>query len=87
MNGRRKPACLLLQRLGYDNVAALEGGLPQFRHMILDSAAFVPTGSRWDNDVKTFRETARVEIAHMIDAAKNTAPKAAKAEKKVKGGC
>jgi rhodanese-related sulfurtransferase len=84
---REKAACLLLKNLGYDNVAALEGGMPGFEHTILDSATFVPTGSRWDNDVKTFRETARVEIAQMIDAAKHIAPKAVKVEKKIKGGC
>lgn len=82
-----RSACLLLQNLGYDNVAALEGGFPQFKRTILDSAAFVPTGSRWDGDVKSFRETARVEIRKMIDAGKNTAPKVVKNEKKIAGGC
>ncbi|HEY3295306.1 MAG TPA: YeeE/YedE thiosulfate transporter family protein [bacterium] len=84
---QEKAGCLLLQSLGYENVAALEGGLPTFKHVILDSTAFVPTGSRWDNDVKTFRQTARAEIARMIDAGKNIAPKAVKTEKKIKGGC
>jgi len=84
---QEKAAGLLLRNLGYDNVAALEGGWPQFKHTILDSTAFVPTGSRWDNDVKTFRQTARVEIARMIEAGKHIAPKAAKVEKKIKGGC
>jgi len=84
---QEKAGCLLLKNLGYDNVAALEGGLPQFTHIILDTTAFVPTGSRWDNDVKTFRETARVQIANMIEAAKHLAPKAAKVEKKITGGC
>jgi rhodanese-related sulfurtransferase/uncharacterized membrane protein YedE/YeeE len=82
-----KSACLLLQNLGYENVAALEGGLPQFKHTILDSAAFVPTGSRWDDDVKSFRERACVEIARMIEAGTSTAPKTVKAQKKIKGGC
>jgi rhodanese-related sulfurtransferase len=84
---QEKSACLLLQKLGYDNVAALEGGLPQFKHTILDSTAFVSTGSRWDNDVRTFREKARTEIAGMIEAGKHIAPKAAKVEKKITGGC
>jgi rhodanese-related sulfurtransferase/uncharacterized membrane protein YedE/YeeE len=84
---QERAACLLLGELGYDNVAALEGGLPRFRAQILDSAAFVPTGSRWDGDVKAFRQTARTEIAALIEAAKHTAPKAVKPAKKVKGGC
>jgi rhodanese-related sulfurtransferase len=84
---QEKAGCLLLKNLGYDNVAALEGGLPQFKHIILDSTVFVPTGSRWDNDVRSFRETARVQIASMIEAAKHIAPKVVKAEKKIVGGC
>jgi len=84
---QEKVACLLLQKLGYENVLALEGGLPRFKETILDSTAFVTTGSRWDSDVKSFRETARVEIAKMIEAGKHTAAKTVKAEKKITGGC
>jgi rhodanese-related sulfurtransferase len=84
---QERAGCLLLKNLGYDNVAALEGGMPQFKHIILDSTTFVPTGNRWDNDLKSFRETARVEIAKMIEAGKNATPKTAKAEKKITGGC
>jgi rhodanese-related sulfurtransferase len=84
---QEKAACLLLRNLGYENLAALEGGLPHFKQTILDSTAFVSTGSRWDNDVKTFRETARVEIAKMIEASKHTTAKQAKVERKIKGGC
>jgi rhodanese-related sulfurtransferase len=82
-----RSACLLLQKLGYGNLAVLEGGLHQFKHMILDDTPFVPTGSRWDNDVKNFRETARTEINKMIEANKNVTPKVAKEKKKIKGGC
>ena len=85
--GQEQVACLLLRKLGYDNFAALEGGLPQFKQMILDSTTFEPTGSRWDNDVQTFRETARVTISEMIEASKHVAPKVVKTEKKIKGGC
>jgi rhodanese-related sulfurtransferase len=84
---QERAACLLLQNLGYENLAALEGGLPQFQRTILDSTAFVPTGTRWDNDVKTFRQSSRTEIASMIEAGKHVTPKAAKVEKKIKGGC
>lgn len=82
-----RAACLLLEDLGYENVAALEGGLPYFKHVILDSTEFIPMGNRWDHDVKAFRETARIRIAEMIEAGKNSAPKAEKVKKKIKGGC
>jgi rhodanese-related sulfurtransferase len=82
-----RAACLLLENLGYENVAALEGGLPQFQRTILDDKPFAPTGSRWDNEVKTFRENARVEIAKMIAAGTNTAPQPVKEQRKIKGGC
>ncbi len=82
-----RSACLLLHNLGYENVVALEGGLTQFKQVILDPTPFVPTGSRWDDDVKSFRETARTEINKMIEEGRNTAPKAAKKEKKIAGGC
>jgi rhodanese-related sulfurtransferase len=80
-------ACLLLARLGYENLVALEGGLPAFQHTILASSAFVPTGGRWDDDVRQFRETARGQILQMIADAKNVKPKEPKKVKRVQGGC
>lgn len=82
-----RTACLLLNRLGYENCVVLEQGFPTFKQEILDATNFVPTGSRWDADVKEFRETARIEINKMIFDAKNTTPKEVKGEKKIKGGC
>jgi rhodanese-related sulfurtransferase len=82
-----KAACLLLQKLGFENMAALDDGLPQFQRMIMDSTSFVPTGSRWDDDVKSFRTEARSEINRLMAEAKNTKPKAAQKEKKITGGC
>jgi rhodanese-related sulfurtransferase len=79
-------ACLLLERLGYENVVALKGGLPFFQKTIL-TASFVPTGGRWDADVKQFRETARGQILQMIASAKNAHPKEPKKVKKIQGGC
>ncbi len=81
-----RAACLLLDRLGYENLVALRGGLPSFQSTIL-GAAFVPTGGRWDADVKRFRESARAEILGMMAAAKNVKPKTPKKTKKVQGGC
>ena len=83
---KARSACLLLQDLGYQNVAALEGGFPQFKQTILDSTVYVPMGNRWDDDVKNFRQSTRVEINQMIETSKN-APKPVKIVKKIKGGC
>jgi rhodanese-related sulfurtransferase len=83
---QERAACLLLQRLGYENLVALRGGLPSFRQTIL-SDTFLPTGGRWDGDVRAFREKARAQILQMIANAKNTKPKEPKKVKKVQGGC
>jgi rhodanese-related sulfurtransferase/uncharacterized membrane protein YedE/YeeE len=79
-------ACLLLARLGYENLAVLEGGFDEFQKKILTDGAFVPTGSRWDEDVRKFREKAKVDILAMIANSKNTVKKAAP-KKKIQGGC
>jgi rhodanese-related sulfurtransferase len=80
-------AGLLLQELGYENIAVLRGGFDDFDRTILHPLTFVPTGSRWDTDVKQFREKARVEILQIIERNKNAAVKTVKKEKKVQGGC
>lgn len=79
-------AYLLLQELGYENLAVLQGGFNAFDKTILNPSIFVPTGSKWDNDVIQFRQQARVEIQKMIEANKNKAPKEIK-QKKIQGGC
>ena len=84
---QERAACLLLRNLGYENLAALEGGLPRFQSLILDSTSFVPTGGRWDNDVRTFRQSARAEINQRILAAKTATPKPEKKSRKIVGGC
>ncbi len=80
-------ACLLLEKLGYENIAALEGGQENFTLTILNASPFIFTGSRWDTDVMQFREKARIDILKMIEEGKNTVPKAAKKDKKIQGGC
>lgn len=77
----------LLQELGYENTAALRGGITSFTGTILQPAAFVPSGSRWDADVKRFRETARVNLLNMIEESKKTSVKEVKKVKKIQGGC
>ena len=51
------------------------------------ASTFVPTGSRWDGDVKQFREQAHTDILKMIEANKNKGMKVLKVEKKIQGGC
>jgi hypothetical protein len=79
-------AALLLQELGYKNIAMLQGGLENFQKTIL-IPTIASTGSRWDTDVNTFRANASITISHMIANVKNGQPKVAKQEKKIQGGC
>jgi rhodanese-related sulfurtransferase len=80
-------AYLLLQELGYENIAVLKGGFDAFDEAIINPTPFVPTGSRWDTDVRQFREKAHSDILKMIADEKNKGTKVAKKEKKIQGGC
>ncbi|MGA9406867.1 MAG: YeeE/YedE thiosulfate transporter family protein [Bacteroidota bacterium] len=80
-------AYLLLQELGYENLAILQGGFDEFNKNILTASTFVPTGSRWDGDVKQFREQAHTDILKMIENDKHKGVKVLKVEKKIQGGC
>ncbi len=84
---QERAACLLLEQLGYENVAVLQGGLEEFNATIMDTAAAAPTGTRWDADVLRFRESARRDILAMIEKSKNGGPREVKKSKKIQGGC
>jgi rhodanese-related sulfurtransferase len=84
---QERTAFLLLQELGYENLAVLQGGFEAFDRTILTPGAFVPTGSRWDGDVREFRVKARADILRMIAESKNTGAQPQKKTKKVQGGC
>jgi rhodanese-related sulfurtransferase len=84
---QEREAYWLMQELGYENLAILEGGFPAFRRTFLHPDAFVPAGNRWDEDVRKFREEAQTRIPQMIEAQKASATKTPKAEKKIQGGC
>lgn len=84
---QEQAAYWLLQELGYENLAVLRGGIGSFSNTILQPASFVPTGTRWDADVKQFRETARTSILSMIEESKKSGAKVVKKEKKIQGGC
>jgi hypothetical protein len=80
-------ACLLLQQLGYENITILRGGFAAFDKTILNPSTFIPTGTRWDPDVKSFREKARTGILKMILDDKNKGAAQPKKIKKIQGGC
>jgi rhodanese-related sulfurtransferase len=84
---QERTAYLLLQELGYENIAVLQGGFDSFEKSILSPGPFIPTGSRWDADVKVFREKARGDILKLIAESKNKGAKEPKKTKKVQGGC
>jgi rhodanese-related sulfurtransferase/uncharacterized membrane protein YedE/YeeE len=82
-----RTAFLLLGELGYENLAVLQGGFEAFEKTIFSTAPFVPTGSRWDADVKVFRQKARGDILRLIAESRNKGAKESKKTKKVQGGC
>ncbi len=81
-----RAAYFVLQKLGYENIAVLEGGLPRFQSDILGDNAFVGTGGRHDAEVAEFRMQARTTINAMIEQARNK-PQTEKKAKKIAGGC
>jgi rhodanese-related sulfurtransferase len=84
---QEQSAYLLLQELGYENLAVLQGGFDTFKKTILASSPVVPTGTRWDSDIIQFRDKARTDISKMMMDNKNKGPKEVKKEKKIQGGC
>jgi len=84
---QERVACLLLQELGYENLAILRGGFEAFDKTILNPSAFISTGSRWDSDVKAFRESAHTDILKMIADNKSKGGSQPKKIKKIQGGC
>lgn len=80
-------AYLLLQELGYENLAVLKSGFTAFNQTFINPVPFMPTGSRWDFDLQEFRETAHTQILKMIADERNKGVKTVKPEKKIQGGC
>jgi rhodanese-related sulfurtransferase len=77
----------ILEELGYENLAILDGGFSAFRQAFLQSAAFAPSGGRYDEDVRRFREDAQRKIPVLIEAQKAAAQKPVKQSRTIKGGC
>ena len=82
-----RTAYLLACQLGYENFVILKGGFLDFDRTILNSAGYVPMGNRWDEDVRKFREDAKLQLQKMIADNKTPANKTPKKEKSIQGGC
>jgi len=78
---------LLAERLGYDNVRVLEGGIARLRRSILDFEPTLPPASAAEADAYRFRSEARVALAGMIADAKSRPAPVRKAVRKIQGGC
>ena len=84
---QERAAYLLLEALGYENLAVLRGGFGAFQATLLGPAVAPPEGGRWAEDVARFREKARGDILQMIASSKAAGPKVPKKPKKIVGGC
>jgi rhodanese-related sulfurtransferase len=80
-------AALLAERLGYDNVRALHGGMAEFRATILDFQPAGPPADAAEVDAYRFRSEARVLLARQIAEARSQTPRPRKIVKKIQGGC
>lgn len=80
-------ATLLLEIQGFENLAMLQGGFPDFDRLFLNPEPFKPKGDRWDEDLKTFREGAHIALAKLIEEQKAASKPVVKTVKKVQGGC
>ncbi|RPI06841.1 MAG: hypothetical protein EHM64_01450 [Ignavibacteriae bacterium] len=86
-DAQERSSYLLLQELGYENLAILQGGFEAFNKTILTSSVPVSTGGRWEADVIKFRNDARARISKMIVDSKQQGQKIVRKEKKIQGGC
>lgn len=84
---QERTAAALLDELGYENLAILEGGFGGFERTILAGAPYVPSGQRWDADVARFRASARPAILQILAEGRAVKKAEPKKEKKVQGGC
>ncbi len=78
-------AAALARLLGFEDVAALKGGLDGFKSTILNASAPPPELPAEERDAYQFRLRAAPQIATLIR--ERGAPKPAKTVKRVQGGC
>jgi sulfur-carrier protein adenylyltransferase/sulfurtransferase len=81
-----KKAVLLCEKIGYENLSFLKGGMPEFQSTIL---SYTPPQKilRNDEDANRFRAKATIQVTQLIKEAKSGMTKAPKLVKKIAGGC
>lgn len=84
---RSLQGALLAERLGYDNVRVLQGGLAEFRRTILEYEPTGPATTAAQGDSDRFRSEARVLMTKRIADAKGLSSRPRKVVKKIQGGC
>jgi rhodanese-related sulfurtransferase len=84
---RSVEGALLAERLGYENVRVLQGGLAELRRTILEHESTGAVGTAAERDTDRFRSEARVDLARMISDAKAHSTRPKKVVKKIQGGC
>jgi hypothetical protein len=84
---RSLQGALLAERLGYDNVRVLQGGLAEFRRTILDYDPAGPATTAAEVDSDRFRSEARVLLTKRIADAKGLSSRPKRVAKKIQGGC
>jgi 3-mercaptopyruvate sulfurtransferase SseA len=81
-----RKAAIIAEKLGYDEVSVLKGGLKTFKEEILNFTMPNKVTSRWQEDDYRFRLKASKLLPQLIEANKHKAiPK--KTSKRVLGGC
>jgi hypothetical protein len=78
---------LLAERLGYDDVRVLRGGLAALRRTILEAAPPVSLRTAAEIDAERFRSQARAELPRLIAEARGQSSRPKPVVKAVKGGC
>jgi rhodanese-related sulfurtransferase len=80
-------AALLADRLGYDDVRVLRGGLAELRRTILDAPPAATIRTAAERDTERFRAEARLELPRRIAEAKSQSNRPKPVAKTIKGGC
>jgi rhodanese-related sulfurtransferase len=80
-------AALLADRLGYDDVRVLRGGLAELRRTILDAPPSSTLRTAAERDAERFRAEARLELPRRIAEAKGQTSRPKPVVKTIKGGC
>jgi hypothetical protein len=78
---------LLADRVGYDNVRILDGGVSALRRAVLEFEPKRPPASAAEADTHRFRAEARLALAQMIADAKSRPAPLKRAARKIQGGC